>query len=132
MGMTDPIADGLTKIRNASAARHPTVEVRFSSVFSHILDVLRQEGFIRAYRILGETPPQRVFRVYLKYGKKMPAIRSVVRVSTPGVRVYRKASELPRVLRGLGVAVVSTSDGIMTERDAYRRRIGGEVLCYVW
>lgn len=128
----DPIADALTKIRNASRAKHPTVEVRASKVVARVLDVLKEEGLIRAYKATGETPSTRQLRVYLKYVKQMPAISELVRVSKPGVRVYRKAQALPRVLGGLGVAVVSTSKGLMTERTAYQQRIGGEVICYVW
>src|SRR3989338_5804119 len=108
MAVTDPIADGLTKIRNASRAKHPTVEVRASRVFSEILEVMKREGFIRTYKPVGETPAQRALRVYLKYVKKMPAITQLIRISRPGVRTYRKASELPRVLGGLGIAIVST------------------------
>lgn len=130
--VSDPIADGLTKIYNASQARHPTVEVRASRFMGQILEVLKQEGFIRSYKPMGETPAQRMLRVYLKYAKKTPAITQLKRVSTPGARRYRTARELPRVLGGLGVAIVSTSKGLMTERDAYRQRIGGEVICYVW
>lgn len=132
MAVSDTIGDALTKIRNASVARHPAVDVRFSGVFTHILDVLKQEGFIRTYKTVGEQPSNRMLRVYLKYAKKTPAIRSIVRVSKPGAHRYRKARELPRVLGGLGVAIISTSKGILTERDAYQQRIGGEVLCYVW
>ena len=150
--MTDSIADGLTKIRNASRAGHPTVEVRASRVLGNVLEVLRQEGFIKTYKPVGDTPAQRRLRVYLKYslnpigtvyrvdgagrrkhaGSKAPAITQLVRVSKPGMRVYRNAKTLPRVLGGLGVAVVTTSKGIMTERSAYQQRIGGEVICYVW
>lgn len=151
MAVTDPIADGLTKIANASRAQHPTVEVRASRLFERILDVLKQEGFIRTYKPVGQSPSTRMLRVYLKYalpvraervveaagpawhvGKKTPAITRIVRVSKPGVRRYRNAKNLPRILGGLGIAILSTSKGLMTERDAYRRRIGGEVLCYVW
>lgn len=128
----DPISDALTKIRNASRSHHPAVDVRFSGLSSRILDVLKQEGFIRAYKLVGETPAKKSIRVYLKYARKTPAITEVVRVSKPGARIYRKATELPRVLGGLGIAVVSTSRGIVTEHDAYKQRIGGEVLCYVW
>ena len=140
----DPIADGLTKIYNASQVKHPTVEVRASRFLGRILDVLKQEGFIRTYKPIGESPSQRVLRVYLKYalpaptsvgaqaGKKTPAITQLIRVSTPGVRRYRKARELPRILGGLGTAIVSTSKGLMTEREAYHQRIGGEIICYVW
>ena len=129
---SDPLSDGLTKIRNASQANHPIVEVRFSRVFAQILEVLKQEGFIRTYKTVGETPAQRMLRVYLKYAKRTPAIAQMIRISKPGVRVYRRVSELPRVLGGMGVAIVSTSSGIMTEREAYHKRIGGEVICYVW
>ena len=133
----DPISDALTKIRNASRAYHPAVDVRFSRLFTQILEVLKREGFIQTYKIIGEEPASKMVRVYLKYAKrssskKTPAINQLIRISKPGVRTYRKAAELPRVLGGLGVAVVSTSKGILTERDAYRQRIGGEVICYVW
>lgn len=132
MALTDFIGDGLTKIRNASRAKHPTVELRFSRVLSQILEVLKREGFIRTYKAVGDTPAQRGLRVYLKYSQKTPAVTQLIRVSKPGVRVYRKATTLPRILGGLGVAVVSTSRGMMTEREAYQQHIGGEVLCYVW
>ena len=132
MASSDPVSDGLTKIRNASRARHPVVEIRFSRFFAQILDVLKQEGFIRTYKTAGEKPAQRMLRVYLKYVKKIPAITQLIRVSKPGGRVYRKTKELPRVLGGLGIAVVSTSKGLTTERNAYQQRIGGEVICYVW
>lgn len=132
MALTDPIGDALTKIRNASRAKHPTVELRPSRLLLRILEVLKREGFIRAYKPAGDTPAQRVVRVYLKYVNKTPAIAQLIRVSTPGVRTYRKVEQLPRVLGGLGVAVVSTSKGLMTEREAYHARIGGEVICYVW
>jgi small subunit ribosomal protein S8 len=132
MAASDPIADALTKIRNASRAGHPTVDVRFSRVFSQVLEVLKQEGFIRTYTAAGEAPAGRILRIHLKYVRKTPAITQVIRISKPGVRQYRKAAALPRVLGGLGVAIVSTSRGIMPEREAYKQRIGGEVLCYVW
>lgn len=141
--ISDPIGDALTKIRNASRAKHPAVDLRFSRVFAQVLEVLKHEGFIRTYKVIGERPSHRMLRVYLKYappavggsgraGKTAPAITQLIRVSKPGGRLYRKARELPRVLGGLGVAVVSTSKGIVTEREAYQQRIGGEVLCYVW
>ena len=132
MALHDPVSDGLTKIRNASRAKHPAVDVRCSRFFAQILDVLKREGFIRAYKTVGDEPARRVLRVYLQYAKKTPAITQLIRVSKPGARTYRKAAELPRVLGGLGVAIVSTSKGILTERDAYHQRIGGEVICYVW
>ena len=132
MGATDPFADGLTKIRNASRAGHPSTDVKPSRLMSQVLEVLKREGFVRAYTAAGQTPAQRVLRVYLKYVKTRPVISELIRVSKPGVRMYRKARELPRVLGGLGVAIITTSDGVMTEQEAYRKRVGGEVLCYVW
>jgi small subunit ribosomal protein S8 len=132
MASVDPIADALTKIRNASQARHPTVELRPSRTVERILTVLKQEGYIRNYRGSGQGPVDRTLRVYLKYADKTPAIRQLVRASRPGKRMYRGATALPRVLRGLGVAIVSTSQGVMAEREAYRLRVGGEVICYVW
>ena len=132
MAASDPIGDGLTKISNASRAGHPTVEVSASRFLSTILDVLKREGFIRAWKSVGDTPAQRVFRIYLRYAKKRPVITHLVRVSRPGMRRYYHARDLPRVLGGLGVAIVSTSNGLMTERDAYHKRVGGEVICYVW
>lgn len=132
MAVTDTIGDGLTKIRNASRAKHPAVDVRASRVLFSLLEVLKREGFIRTYKPVGETPAQRAIRVYLKYVHKKPAITQIVRMSKPGVRMYRRARELPRVLGGLGVAVVSTSRGVLPEREAYQQRLGGEVICYVW
>jgi small subunit ribosomal protein S8 len=132
MASTDSIADGLTKIRNASRASHAVVDVRASKVLTQLLELLKREGFIRAYKAVGTTPPQRIVRIYLKYVNRKSAITGLTRVSRPGQRIYRNARHLPRVLRGLGSAVVSTSQGMMTDRDAYRQRLGGEVMCYVW
>ena len=132
MAATDPIADALTKLRNASRARHSTVEVRASKIVAKIFDVMKREGYIRAYKAVGEQPSQRALRVYLKHQKRTPTITQIVRVSKPGMRIYRKSSELPRVLRGLGTALVSTSKGLMTEREAYQQKLGGEVICYLW
>ena len=132
MAITDPIADGLTKISNATRVGHPTVDIRASRFFARLLEVLKKEGFIRSYKPMGDAPAQRMLRVYLKYAKKTSAITQVIRVSKPGVRQYRKARDLPRVLGGLGVAIVSTSKGVMTEREAYQAHMGGEVICYVW
>ena len=132
MSVSDPIADGLTKIRNASRAKHPTVDVRPSRQMERILQVLKEEGFIRTYRAVGEGKTEQMFRVYLKYVRKTPVLTQLIRMSKPGVRVYRKAAELPRVLNGLGTAVISTSRGVMTEREAYRQKLGGELMCYIW
>lgn len=131
MAVTDPLSDALTKIRNASQARHATVDLRASKLAARTLEVLQKEGFIRAFRPMGEVPKKRL-RVYLKYTNKIPAISHLKRVSRPGCREYKRARNLPRVLRGLGVAVVSTSHGLLSEREAYKQRIGGEILFYVW
>ena len=132
MAVSDPVADGLTKIRNASRAKHPTVDVRPSKLLAQMLQVLQKEGFIRTVKPMGQTPAEKRLRVYLKYVKQTPAITEVVRMSKPGMRMYRSSSKLPRVLRGMRIAIVSTSSGVMTEREAFRSRVGGEVLCYVW
>ena len=132
MPSTDPISDGLTKIRNASRAKHPVVDVAASRMLERILSVLKQEGFIRSYKAVGETATARWLRVYLKYVQKRPAITQLIRISKPGVRRYSKAADLPRVLGGLGVAIVSTSKGLVPDREAFRQRLGGEIICYVW
>lgn len=132
MAISDPIADGLTKIRNASRAHHPMVDLKASKFLERILEVLKREGFIRAYKVAGQNGTQGTVRVYLKYVKNTPVISHLVRVSKPGIRVYRNARALPRVLGGLGVAILTTSKGLMTDKDAYRQRIGGEIICHVW
>jgi len=130
--ITDPVADLFTKIRNASRARHATVDVRASHLSQRILEVLKQEGFIRAYKPLGQSPKP-FLRVYLKYAPgKVPAIAQLVRVSKPGQRSYRGIHKLPRVLGGLGRVILTTSKGLMTDEEARRQHIGGEVLGYVW
>ena len=132
MALSDFIGDGLTKIRNASRAGHQAVDIRASRMQTQLLDLLKREGFIRTYKLTGQTPATKMLRVYLKYSNKRPAITQLVRVSKPGERRYSRARQLPRILGGLGVAVVSTSKGLLTERDAYTQKIGGEVICYVW
>ena len=132
--ITDPIANALTKIRNASRAQHPTVEVRSSRFIQQVLDVLKREGFIRTYKPVGQ-PPQQGLRVYLKYTpdrNRTPVIVQIVRASRPGSRRYTRALELPRVLGGMGKAILTTSKGLMTDDEARRQRLGGEVVCYVW
>ncbi|MBI4353992.1 MAG: 30S ribosomal protein S8 [Candidatus Omnitrophica bacterium] len=132
MSAIDPIANALTKIRNASSARHPSVEVLASKMIQRLLVLLKDEGFIRNFKPVGQAPRQQL-RVYLKYGpEKTPAIVHMARVSKPGYRRYAGADELPRVLRGLGRAVISTSKGLMTDHQARRQRLGGEILAYVW
>lgn len=128
----DPVSDALTKIRNASRAKHPTVEVRASRFTQHMLEVLKREGFIRTYKPVGEAPQQNL-RVYLKYAPdRSPAIVQIMRRSRPGSRRYSRAAELPRVLGGMGKAILTTSKGLMTDDEARRQCIGGEVVCYVW
>jgi small subunit ribosomal protein S8 len=134
MSMSDSIADLLTRIRNANSANHEKVDVPFSKMKQEIIRIIKEEGFIKNYRVLDEEGnPQGKLRVFLKYGpKRERVINSVQRVSKPGCRVYRSADSLPKVLGGLGVAVISTSKGIMTDRQARRQNVGGEVICYIW
>ena len=132
MNMTDPIADMLTRIRNASMARHQTVLIPSSQVKVEIARILKDEGYIGEY----DMPPDmegRMFRVWLKYDNdKKPVLSGLKRVSKPGLRVYAKATNLPRVLGGLGVAIISTSGGLRTDKQCQKQGVGGEVLAYVW
>ena len=130
--VTDPVADLLTRIRNGSMAEHEKVDVPASKLKVRVVEILKEEGFIKNFRVI-EDQKQGVLRVYLKYGPAQErVITGLRRVSKPGRRLYRGRSELPRVMGGLGIAIVSTSHGVMTDRDASRRGIGGEVLAYVW
>ena len=132
MNMTDPIADMLTRIRNAVNARHENVSVPASKLKMAIADVLRREGFIENFEVV-EEGPKRSLKVRLRYtGKREPMLSGLQRVSKPGLRVYVQKGEIPRVYGGLGVAILSTPQGVMTGQDAWRRKIGGEVLCYIW
>ena len=132
MSMTDPIADMLTRIRNAVSAKHESVVMPSSKVKVAIASVLKEEGYIRDFEV-AEEENRRVLRVKLNYSAgKQPVLNGLQRVSKPGLRVYTKADRVPRVLGGLGVAVLSTSQGLMTDREARKRRMGGEVLCFVW
>jgi small subunit ribosomal protein S8 len=132
MSMTDPIADMLTRIRNANQALLERVDMPASRLKVEIAKVLKAEGFIRTYRMLDDNK-QGILRVYLRFGSGHERIiRGIRRVSRPGLRVYRKAPALPRVMSGMGVALVSTSQGVMTGKSARERSLGGEVLCYVW
>ena len=132
MQITDPIADMLTRIRNAGSARHETVDVPASKMKKAIAEILLEEGYIKAYQIV-EDGTQGIIRITLKYlpGKEK-AITGLRRVSKPGLRVYAGADELPRVLRGMGIAIVSTSKGVMTDKKARANHVGGEVLAFVW
>lgn len=132
MSMTDPIADMLTRIRNAAMAGHETVDMPCSKLKAEIARVLKEEGFIDAWKQVESTPAD-LLRLYLKYddyGKKI--IRGVDRVSSPGRRVYKPAEQLKPVLANTGVAIVSTSKGVMSDRECRRQKVGGEVLCLVW
>lgn len=130
---TDPIADYLTRLRNAIRAKHRVVEIPASNIKKEITKVLYDKGYIQNYKF-DETGPQGVIKIALKYNPvtKQPAIVDLQRVSRPGLRQYRGADHLPRILNGLGVAIVSTSKGVMTDKEARTMNVGGEVLCYVY
>lgn len=132
MVTTDPIADLITRIRNANRANHEKVDIPASKMKQEVVRIIKEEGFIRNFKVL-EDRRQGMIRVFLKYGpNRERIINEVERVSKPGRRVYTTADRIPRVLGGLGVAIISTSHGIMTDRQARRARVGGEVLCYIW
>lgn len=132
MTMTDPVADMLTRVRNAVTARHEHVNIPASKMKAAIAQVLQDEGFIREFETF-EEGPRRFIRIQLNYtDKKEPLLNGLKRVSRPGLRVYVQKREIPRVYNGLGIAILSTPKGIMTGQQAWRQRMGGEVLCYVW
>ena len=132
MTMTDPIADMLTRIRNAVQARHDSVEMPSSNMKVAIARVIEDEGFVKGYQVL-EDRPFKMLRVDLAYtGKKEPVLTGIKRISKPGLRVYTKATTIPRVYGGLGVAIVSTPKGVMSGQQARRLKLGGEVICHVW
>ena len=131
MQITDPIADMLTRIRNANTAKHETVDIPASNMKKAIAEILNDEGYIKGYQII-EDGKQGVIRITLKYAGKEKVISGIQRVSKPGLRMYAPADELPRVLKGLGIAIISTSKGIMTDKKARQEHIGGEVLAFVW
>ena len=131
MLVNDPIADMLTRIRNANSARHDTVDVPASNMKKSIAQILLDEGYIKSYQIVDDGT-QGVIHITLKYNGKDKVITGLRRVSKPGLRVYVGADELPRVLRGLGIAIVSTSKGVMTDKAARANHVGGEVLAFVW
>lgn len=132
MVMTDPTADMLTRIRNASNAKHQTVDIPGSNMKKALADILLEEGFIKGFDVI-EDGKQGILRVQLKYGQdKEKLITGIKRISKPGLRVYVKSDEVPRVLGGLGIAILSTSKGIITDKIARQNSVGGEVICYVW
>ena len=132
MSMTDPIADMLTRIRNANSAYKATTTMPSSKKLVEIARIMKQEGYIAEY-VVTESDPQDTMEITLKYGaRKERTITGIRRISKPGLRVYAKKDELPRVLGGLGIAVISTSNGVMTERGARKAGVGGEVIAYIW
>ncbi len=132
MTMTDPVADMLTRIRNANTAGHATVDIPQSKIKTGIADILVKEGYIKGYEVVeGET--QNTIRVTMKYGPdKARVINGIKRISKPGLKVYAKKDEVPKVLGGLGIAIISTSNGMITDKEARKLGVGGEVICYVW
>ena len=133
MSLTDPIADMLTRIRNGISAEHDTVVIPSSKMKIEIARILKQEGYINNYSVDGDTAKDKIITIELKYGPdKQKVISGLKRISKPGLRVYAKGDSVPRVLNGLGIAIISTSKGLMTDRDARKAHLGGEVVAYVW
>jgi small subunit ribosomal protein S8 len=132
MSMTDPVSDLLTRIRNATAVRHDRMDIPASKMKLEIAKILKQEGYIRTFKMI-EEGPQGIIRIYLKYADDgEPVIHGLRRVSKPGLRVYRGVGDLPKVRNGLGVAVISTNRGVVTDEQARSLQVGGEVLCEIW
>ncbi len=132
MALTDPIADLLTRIRNANMVKHTSVDVPASNLKKKIVEILLEEGYIKGFDII-EDGKQGIIRIELKYGiGKERVITGLKRISKPGLRVYAKKTDVPKVLGGLGIAIISTSNGIITDREARKLGVGGEVICYVW
>ena len=131
MSLNDPISDLLTTIRNGVGADKETVDIPASKLNGRILEIFKSDGYIEDARLM-KNNVQGTFKVYLKYDNKKPAIMGLRRISKSGLRVYRKNNELPRVLNGLGTAVLSTSKGVISDREARKLKVGGEILCYIW
>ena len=131
MRVTDPISDFLTRIRNAVKARKVVVEIPSSKMKLGLADILKKNNFIDDYSVI-EDHKQNVLRVHLRYYHGSPAISGLQRISSPGLKVYKKSSDLPRVLNGLGVAIISTPKGLLTDKEARSKSLGGEVVCFVW
>lgn len=132
MVMTDPIADYLTRIRNANMAKHDSVEIPASNIKKSISEILKREGFIRDYEVADDNK-QGVIKIFLKYGPNGERVISgLKRISKPGLRNYVSAEDLPKVLNGLGIAIVSTSAGVITDKEARQKNVGGEVIAYIW
>ncbi len=131
MHSTDPIADLLTRIRNASTAKHSTVDIPASNIKKGIVQILQDEGYVKGFQVI-EDNKQGVIRVTLKYVDNTSAIQGLRRVSKPGLRIYSNSEDMPKVMRGLGTAIVSTSKGVMTDKEARKQNVGGEVLAFIW
>ena len=131
MPVTDPISDMLTSIRNAYMVHKSHLSIATSTLKVDIVDILKKEGFIQDYKVKANNS-HKIIEIYLRYYKKEPIVRGLERVSKPGLRIYVPASKIPRVKRGAGIAVLSTSEGIMTDKECRKRKIGGEVICYAW
>ncbi len=130
--LTDPIADMLTRLRNANTAGHEKVDIPSSRLNVEIARILKKEGFVTGYKVIDQDI-QDILRVYLKYGSgNERVLRGITRTSKPGLRIYARSRKIPRVLSGMGIAIISTSKGIMTDREARNQGVGGEVLCHVW
>ena len=133
MSMTDPVADMLTRIRNANIAGHASVDIPASKLKKNIAEILVKEGYIKGFEIVDAEAVQPTIRVQMKYGAdKTKVISGIKRISKPGLKVYAKKDEVPKVLGGLGIAIISTSKGIVSDKEARKLGIGGEVICYVW
>jgi small subunit ribosomal protein S8 len=131
MPVTDPISDFLTRIRNAIKARKKFVDIPSSNLKKNIAEILKQNNFISDYGVI-EDNKQGILRIHLKYSDGAPAISGIKRISTPGLRVYKRKNNIPRVLNGLGIAILSTPKGIITDKQARRESTGGEVICHIW
>lgn len=129
--MNDPISDMLTRIRNANVQRHDTVDIPYSNVKNQIAEILVNEGFVNSMDIL-QDGVKKTIRITLKYENKTRVLQGLKRISKPGLRIYANVEQLPKVLNGLGIAIVSTSKGILTDKDARKQKLGGEVLAYIW
>ena len=132
--MTDPISDFLTRIRNASSAKHRIVDIPASNLKKEMTKILFEKGYILNYKFVDGDNPQGIIKLALKYHpvSKVPAIKSLTRISKPGLRKYAQADSLPRVINGLGIAIISTSKGVITDKEARKEKVGGEVLCYIY
>lgn len=131
MSLSDPISDFLTRVRNAMQAKKETVDVPASKMTGKILEIFKTDGYIEDFRLM-KTSVQGSYKVYLRYNGKKPAITGIQRVSKPGIRVYAEHENLPKVLNGLGTAVISTSKGLLTDKEARKANVGGEVVCVIW